>query len=106
MRRVIERALLAGLMVLIVAMLLPEQRHPVATVGLAVAATPTPAVCDDGKGMTLPVGDATTDLQVTGPCEVKAGPHTFHNVNIYAAESSRRSIGVLYPSGRCWALVT
>jgi len=25
----------------------------------------------------------TTDLEVTGPCEVKAGTHTFQNVNIY-----------------------
>lgn len=32
--------------------------------------------------MHLPAGDAATDLLVTGPCEVKAGTYTFHNVNV------------------------
>ncbi len=39
--------------------------------------------CNGGK---LTSGDATTDLQVTGPCEVTAGTYTFHNVNIYSTD--------------------
>src|SRR5262249_54489035 len=46
---------------------------------LAVAAETT---CNDSTGMHLPAGDAATDLMVTGPCEVKAGTYTFHNVNV------------------------
>jgi cell migration-inducing and hyaluronan-binding protein len=41
----------------------------------------TVATCNGG---TVPSGDPTTDLQVTGPCEVPAGTYTFHNVNIYS----------------------
>jgi hypothetical protein len=37
--------------------------------------------------MALTSGDASTDLLVTGPCEVKAGPYTFRNVNIYSGGS-------------------
>src|SRR5713101_455975 len=41
------------------------------------------ATCDDTAGEALPAGNSTTDLEVTGPCEVKAGTYTFRNVNIY-----------------------
>jgi hypothetical protein len=41
----------------------------------------TPITCNGG---TLTSGDATTDLQVTGPCEVTAGTYIFHSVNIYS----------------------
>ncbi len=41
----------------------------------------TVATCNGG---TLTSGDATTDLQVTGPCEVPAGTYVFHSVNIYS----------------------
>ncbi len=58
------------LALLLVAMLFTER---------AIAATVT---CNDSSGNTLPSGDAATDLLVTGPCEVKAGTYTFHNVNI------------------------
>ncbi|MFZ1886461.1 MAG: G8 domain-containing protein [Candidatus Binataceae bacterium] len=37
--------------------------------------------CNSG---TLTSGDATTDLQVTGPCEVTGGTYVFHSVNIYS----------------------
>jgi hypothetical protein len=46
--------------------------------GLASAKT-----CNDTAGMPLTDGDATTDLEVTGPCEVKAGTYTYRSVNIY-----------------------
>jgi hypothetical protein len=49
---------------------------------LSTPALATVVTCDDGAGEHLPAGDATTDLLVTGPCEVKAGLYTFHNVNI------------------------
>jgi hypothetical protein len=39
--------------------------------------------CDDSKNEHLQPGSATTDLQVTGPCEVKAGTYTYRNVNVY-----------------------
>ncbi len=48
--------------------------------GLAAAATCT--------GGAITSGDASTDLQVTGPCTVPAGTFTFHNVNIYATDPS------------------
>jgi cell migration-inducing and hyaluronan-binding protein len=52
--------------------------------GRGLAATVT---CDDNNNQHLPAGDASTDLLVTGPCEVKAGTDfTFHNVNIYSAD--------------------
>src|SRR6266849_5716551 len=41
------------------------------------------ATCNDTAGETLPAGNSTTDLEVTGPCEVKAGSYIFCNVNIY-----------------------
>jgi cell migration-inducing and hyaluronan-binding protein len=41
------------------------------------------AVCNDDNMQYLPAGSATTDLEVTGPCDVKAGTYTFRNVNIY-----------------------
>lgn len=41
-------------------------------------------VCNDDTGNHLPAGSSTTDLQVTGPCEVKAGTYTFHNVDIFS----------------------
>src|ERR1700730_7972091 len=42
------------------------------------------ATCDDNIAWeTLPAGNSTTDLEVTGPCKVKAGTYTFRNVNIY-----------------------
>jgi hypothetical protein len=53
--------------------------------GRALAAT---VPCDDTKGHHLPTGDATTDLAVTGPCEVVAGAYTFHSVNIYTLPSA------------------
>src|SRR5690242_7412724 len=60
----------------------------IATVLLTVlllprAASAGTATRDDSAGKSLPAGDASTDLQVTGPCRVKAGIYTFHNVNIY-----------------------
>src|SRR5271170_2241445 len=39
--------------------------------------------CDDLKNEHLQPGSATTDLEVTGPCEVKAGNYTYRNVNVY-----------------------
>jgi hypothetical protein len=36
----------------------------------------------------LTTGDQTTDLDVTGPCEVRAGNYTFHNVNVYKKAGS------------------
>jgi hypothetical protein len=59
-----------------------------ASVG-AQAAAPRAAfadvvVCDDKSGQTLQAGSATTDLEVTGPCAVKAGgTFTYRNVNIF-----------------------
>ena len=46
----------------------------------------TAAICNDSTKDHLAniTGGPTVDLQVTGPCEVKAGPYTFHNVNIYS----------------------
>jgi hypothetical protein len=41
----------------------------------------TVVTCNSG---TLTSGDATTDLQVTGPCEVTGGTYVFHSVNIYS----------------------
>jgi hypothetical protein len=47
-------------------------------------------VCDDSKKSPLPAGDATTDLEVTGPCAVNGpGPYTFRNVNIYKAAGAQ-----------------
>jgi hypothetical protein len=66
---------LVALSFLLIGMLLPGR-------GQAV-------VCNDSTGNNLPAGDATTDLQVTGPCEVNGpGPYIFHNVNIYTAAGS------------------
>ncbi len=62
---------LLSLSLLFVGMLLPVR-------GLASSKT-----CNDTAGMPLTDGDATTDLEVTGPCEVKAGTYTYRNVNIY-----------------------
>ncbi|HZP44207.1 MAG TPA: G8 domain-containing protein [Candidatus Binataceae bacterium] len=42
------------------------------------------ATCNDAVGEHLISGNATTDLEVTGPCEVKAGTYTFHNINIFS----------------------
>jgi hypothetical protein len=63
--------------------------------GRATAATVT---CDDSKGKSLLPNDATsgmtTDLAVTGPCEVKGSAslpslkYYFHSVNIYIAPSA------------------
>src|SRR5271155_1891887 len=60
--------------------------------GQAMAATVT---CDDSNGKPLLPNDMTsgmtTDLQVTGPCEVKGSAsepsltYYFHSVNIYTA---------------------
>ncbi len=47
------------------------------------------------NGGTLTSGDATTDLQVTGPCEVPAGIYTFHNVNIFSTNPGVTPGGVL-----------
>ena len=47
------------------------------------------------NGGTAPQGDATTDLQVTGPCEVPAGNYVFHNVNIYSTNPGVTPGGVL-----------
>ena len=42
------------------------------------------AVCDDKRGLRLQPGSETTDLEVTGPCEVPAGAmYTYRNVNIF-----------------------
>src|ERR1700728_2449015 len=41
----------------------------------------TVVTCNSG---TLTSADATTDLEVTGPCEVPAGTYVFHSVNIYS----------------------
>ncbi|HKV53835.1 MAG TPA: G8 domain-containing protein [Candidatus Binataceae bacterium] len=41
-----------------------------------------------GAPQILTTGDQTTDLDVTGPCEVRAGNYTFHNVNIYKKAGS------------------
>ena len=58
----------------------------------------TTLTCDDSKGKPLVANDAasgmTTDLEVTGPCEVKGSAATpslkyyFHSVNIYIAPSA------------------
>jgi cell migration-inducing and hyaluronan-binding protein len=50
--------------------------------GRGLAATTT---CTGGA---ITSGDASTDLQVTGPCTVAAGTYIFHNVNIYAKDPS------------------
>ena len=41
------------------------------------------ATCTSGP---IPLGSATTDLVVTGPCTIPAGTYTFQNVNIYATD--------------------
>ena len=47
-------------------------------------------VCDDKSGLRLQPGSETTDLEVTGPCEVKAGEtYTYRNVNICLLYTSR-----------------
>ena len=58
----------------------------------------TTLTCDDSKGKPLVANDAasgmTTDLEVTGPCEVKGSAaipslkYYFHSVNIYIAPSA------------------
>jgi hypothetical protein len=47
--------------------------------------------CDDSKNMTLPAGDANTNLQVTGPCQVKAGTYTFRSVNIFGKSAQNKA---------------
>jgi cell migration-inducing and hyaluronan-binding protein len=54
----------------------------------------TIATCD-GVANPLPAGNATTDLEVTGPCEVKAGTYTFRNVNIYRKAGATAGGGAL-----------
>src|ERR1700691_2718889 len=54
-----------------------------ALVILLLPARALAVTCDDTAGKTLTAGSETTDLEVTGPCEVKAGTYTFHQVNIY-----------------------
>ncbi len=69
--------LLISLSALFVGALLPVR-------GFAATPTLTPAAtCNDTTGNPLPAGDQNTDLVVTGPCRVKAGTYTFHNVNIF-----------------------
>ena len=58
----------------------------------------TTLTCDDSKGKPLVANDAasgmTTDLEVTGPCEVKGSAsapslkYYFHSVNVYIAPSA------------------
>ena len=50
----------------------------------AVSASADVVVCDDKRGLRLQPGSETTDLEVTGPCEVKAGEtYVFRNVNVF-----------------------
>ncbi len=66
-----------------------------ATLPAGRAMAQTSAVCNDTAGSNLPTtGTATTNLVVTGPCEVKGGTmgapatsYTFHNVNIVSGGS-------------------
>ncbi|MFN8603017.1 MAG: hypothetical protein U0842_21325 [Candidatus Binatia bacterium] len=52
--------------------------------GAAGIARADVVVCDDKSGLRLPPGSSTTDLEVTGPCEVKPGAtYTFRNVNVF-----------------------
>jgi hypothetical protein len=54
----------------------------------------TTMTCNDTAGQSLSPGSgsATTDLNVIGPCEVKAGTYTFRNVNIYSSGGSNGSL--------------
>lgn len=59
-----------------------------ATLVAPAAARADVVVCDDKRGLRLQPGSETTDLEVTGQCEVKAGDtFTYRNVNIYRASS-------------------
>jgi hypothetical protein len=56
----------------------------------------TEQTCDDSKNMNLPVGDATTDLWVTGPCKVQAGTYTFRNVNIFKEAGAKTGGSLIF----------
>ena len=62
-------------------------------VGTLLCGSAFALTCD--KDHPLQNGDATTDLEVTGPCEVKAGTYTFRNVNIYNKTTDPQSGGKL-----------
>jgi hypothetical protein len=68
----LSRLRLIGVSALLIGLLLPIRGFAAITI----------AICD-GVAHPLPAGNATTDLEVTGPCEVKAGTYTFRSVNIY-----------------------
>ena len=51
--------------------------------GLRTSEDPGAVTCNDATGNHLQAGNATTDLEVTGPCEVKPGTYTYRNVNIF-----------------------
>ena len=59
---------------------------------LAAPAPGLAATCNDATGQPLASGDSATDLDVTGPCEVKPGQYTFHNVRIYSAGGTKGAL--------------
>ena len=66
-----------------------------AVICLLFLAAPAPglaATCNDATGQPLASGDSATDLDVTGPCEVKPGQYTFHNVRIYSAGGTKGAL--------------
>jgi cell migration-inducing and hyaluronan-binding protein len=80
----LSRLRLIGVSVLLIGLLLPIRGFAAITI----------ATCD-GAAHPLPAGNATTDLEVTGPCEVKAGTYTFRNVNIYRKAGAATGGGAL-----------
>ncbi|MBY0274123.1 hypothetical protein K2Z84_02185 [Candidatus Binatia bacterium] len=74
LRRVLAAAPLPGRTLLLCAALL----------ALATPAAADVVTCDDKRGLRLQAGSETTDLEVTGPCDVKAGEtYTYRNVNVF-----------------------